>query len=114
MTGKIFLLPADSSNQHEDTNEELILHILNKNINAILEYDYSKYENRVTELVKQMDLFNKNFAKKTHTSYYTEEEKLKEKYSNFVGNRDYADHSYEMTLKRADGVDGTYVDNGYR
>jgi hypothetical protein len=114
MTGKVYLIPADCSKQHEETNEELVLHILNKNLKAILEYNYSNYENRVVELLKQVELFNRNFAKKTHSYYYSEEEKLRDKYSNLEGNRDFSDQIYDVTLKRTDGLDGTYIDNGYR
>ena len=44
----------------------------------------------------------------------TQEEILKQENSSFQPNRDYFDSKYELTLKRTDGLDGTYINNGYR
>jgi hypothetical protein len=111
---KTYYIPADLSNQHPETNEELILAILNKNIKFITEYDYSKYEDRMNAIEESIEQFNKESYRKSHSVYYTKKDKLREEYSNFKNNRDYADEYYNVTLKRTDGLDGTYVDNGYR
>jgi len=112
--GNIFYLPADLSKQHEDTNEELLLEILNNNNQNILEYDYSEYEDRSTQLYELVENWKKEYAKKSHETYLTKEEKLQREYSKYNGNRDYSDKNTELTLKRNDGIDGTFVDNGYR
>jgi hypothetical protein len=111
---KTYLLPADSSNQHEDTNEQLILHILNKNLKEILAYDYINYESKAEILKKKVEEYRREFAKKSYTPYASEEDLKRREYSNFHGNRDFSDYSYELTFKRTHGLDGTYVNNGYK
>lgn len=109
-----FLIPADLTIQHKDTNEELILAILNKDLKYIYEYDYTKYHQDVSELKRMYEDYQKERAIKSHSVFQTEEEKLQQKYSKFKDNRDYADEYYSIALKRTDGTDGTYVNNGYR
>lgn len=111
---KFFYIPADLSTQHPDTNEELILNIINRNQKFLEEYDYSSYEDRVSKLNDAIEEYKKEYAKKSHGWYVTEKEKLKEKYSNITGNRDFSDDKYELTLKTSDGIDGTFINNGYR
>jgi len=112
--GDIFYLPADLSQQHIDTNEELLLEILNNNYKKILEFDYSEYEDRSKQFYEMVEDWKKEYAKKSHEEYFTKEEKLQKEYMMFIGNRDYAEKNTQVTLKRADGLDGTFIDNGYR
>ena len=109
-----FYIPADSSQQHLDTNEKLILAIFNKDLKFISEYDYSIYEDRLKSIHDALEAYKKEYAKKNHTTYYSEEDKLKMKYSKFLPNRDYSDNKYDITFKRKDDLNGTYIDNGYR
>jgi hypothetical protein len=111
---KFFYIPADLTKQHPDTNEELILNILNRNQKFVEEYDYSTYEDRVGKLKDALEEYKKELAKKSHGMFVTEKERLQAEYSNIAGNRDFADDHLEMTYKRRDGVDGTYINNGYR
>lgn len=112
--GDIFYLPADSSYQHADTNEELLLAILNNNYKKVLEFNYSEYEDRSTQFYEMVENWKKEYAKKSHDEYFTKEEILQREYSKYIGNRDYAEKITAVTLKRVDGLDGTFVDNGYR
>jgi hypothetical protein len=112
--GKSYFIPADSSSQHPDTNEELILNMINNNLKFICEYDYSSYEDRADALFKMVEDYKKEIAKRNSLSYETEEERLQKEYSDFVPNRDFTDSKYELTLKRPDDIDGTYINNGYR
>lgn len=114
ITGRSYFIPADLSSQHADTNEELILNIINNNLKSIIEYDYSSYEDRTDALFKFIDGYKKEKAKRDSLSYETEEERLQREYSDFLPNRDYSDSKYELTLKRPDDIDGTYINNGYR
>ncbi len=109
-----YYIPADLSVQHPDTNEKLTIAILNSDFKYISEYDYSDYEDRLKAIHDAMETYKKEYAKKSHDTYFTEEEKLKMKYSKFLPNRDYDDYKYESTFKRRDDLDGTYIDNGYR
>jgi hypothetical protein len=111
---KLYLLPADCSSQHSDTNEQLILHIINKNLKEILEYDYSNYESKAEFVKKKLEEYAKEYAKKSYTPYASEEDLLRKEYSTRHGNRDFSDDSYELTFKRSHGLDGTYVNNGYK
>ena len=111
---KFYYIPADLSKQHPDTNEELILNILNKNQKFVHEYDYTTYEDRVGKLKEAFEKYKKEYAKKSHGMYVTEREKLQAEYSNMAGNRDFADDHNELTHKRNDGLDGTFINNGYR
>lgn len=112
--GDVFYLPADLSQQHVDTNEELLLDILNNNYKKVLEFDYSEYQDRSTQFYEMVENWKKEYAKKTHEEYYTKEEKLQKEYSKYIGNRDFTEKNTQMTLKRTDGLDGTFIDNGYR
>ena len=111
---KFYYIPADLSNQHPDTNEELILNILNRNQKFVQEYDYTTYEDRVGKLKEALEEYKKEFAKKSHGMYVTEKEKMQAEYSNMAGNRDFADGQHELTQKRNDGLDGKFINNGYR
>lgn len=111
---KFLYLPADLTKQHLDTNEELILNIINKNVKFVQEFDYTNYEDRVNNLKDALEEYKKEFAKKSHKMYVTDKERLQEIYSNMAGNRDFSDNLTEYTLKRSDGLDGTYINNGYR
>jgi len=112
--GDIYYLPADLSLQHADTNEELLLGILNNNFKKVLEFDYSEYEDRSTQFYEIVENWKKEYAKKSHDEYFTKEEKLQKEYSKYISNRDYAERNTQVTLKRLDGLDGTFVDNGYK
>jgi hypothetical protein len=112
--GTSFYLPADLSTQHVDTNEQLILALLNSDLKTVLEFDYSLYEDRADTLINTLENYKKELAKKSHGIYMTQEEILKQEYSKFIPNRDYTDSKHELTLKRSDDVDGTYINNGYR
>lgn len=112
--GQSFYLPADLSKQHEDTNEDLIIDILNSENNKILEYDYENYQDRSTEVFDLLESWKKEYAKKSHGSFTTEQEKLERDYAKYVPNRDFKDEHKDITFKRLDGHDGTFIDNGYR
>lgn len=112
---KYFYLPADLSNQHPDTNEDLVLAILNADLDKVLKYDYSNYEDRQQELYDLFNNYMKEYHKKSYKGeYITKEERLAKEFSKYHPNRDYADQFYDDTLKRPDDVDGSYIDNGYR
>lgn len=112
--GQNFYLPADSSEQHENTNEEIVIDILNARNNKILEYNYQNYQDRSTEVFELLENWNKEYAKKSHGSYVTEIEKLEREYSKYLPNRDFKDEHKDYTFRRQDGLDGTFIDNGYR
>ena len=112
--GQLFYLPADLSKQHEDTNEDLVINILNSENNKILDYDYNTYQDRSTEIFEMLESWNKEYAIKSHGSYVTETEKLEREYSKYHPNRDFKDEHKAVTFRRIDGLDGTFIDNGYR
>jgi hypothetical protein len=114
ITGKSFFIPADLSTQNQDTNEELVLYVINNNLKFVMEYDYSTYEDRANTIHNLADQYQKEYARKHGTTYTTKEELLQEEYSDFLPNRDFTDTKYELTLKRPDTVDGTFINNGYR
>ena len=72
------------------------------------------YQDRSTEVFDMFEAWNKEYAKKSHGSFVTENEKLEKEYSKLIGNRDFKDEHKDLTFKRLDGHDGTFVDNGYR
>lgn len=111
---KSFYIPADSSVQHRDTNEYILLCILNRQLSDVLEYDYSAYEDKMAIVQEGLENYKKEMAKKSHKFYISEEDKLKAEYCNFKPNRDYADQKYDLALKRPDDINGVYIDNGYR
>lgn len=88
--------------------------ILNREVDKILKYDYTYYEDSYTDLYNKLMNYLKEKARKSHKTFLTEEDKLKKAYSNFHPNRDYSDKSYYDTLKRPDDINGEYIDNGYR
>lgn len=112
--GDTYYIPADLSVQHEDTNEELLLDILNNKNKKVLNYDYSEYEDRSQKVYELIENWKKEYATKSHSTYLTQEEKLQIKYSKYRANRDFSDKIRDLTLKRTDGLDGNFVDNGYR
>jgi hypothetical protein len=114
ISGRSYYIPADLSKQHPETNEALLLAVINNDLRFIMEFDYSKYQDSMTELMNYYDNILKEKAKKNYSVHYTPEDKLKYEYSNFMPNRDFSDRLYENTLRRLDGHDGTYIDNGYR
>jgi hypothetical protein len=108
-----FYIPADNETQHEDTDEKLILAVMNKDIKFLANFDYSEFEDRLTQLNKSLEEYNRELAAKSHNSYFSEEDRLRMKYSKFLPNRDFKDIKYQSTLKRKDDTD-EYIDNGYR
>lgn len=113
-SGRTFYIPADLSTQSGNTNEELISAIMNNNLKFVMEYDYSDYENSLDQLNEIMENYKKELAKKSHEIYVTEEDRLKQEYSKYFPNRDFDDLKFEGTLKRTDGHDGLFINNGYR
>ena len=111
---KSYYIPCDLTTQNSSTNEELTLHILNKEIGKILEYDYSNYEESYTQLYNKFVNYLKEKSKKSHKMFLTKEDKTKKIYQNFHPNRDFSDTRYFETLKRPDEINGEYIDNGYR
>ena len=110
-----YYLPADSSEQHNDTNEELVIAFLNGDFQKIMSYDFSDYEDRNMKIYDMFNYYNKELYKKSYKgNYVTKEEKLAREYCKYKPNRDFGDMLHEETLTRTDDIDGTYIDNGYR
>ena len=111
---KTYYIPSDLTTQNSGTNEELTLHILNKQQDEILKYDYSNYEESYSQLHNKFINYLKEKANKSHSMFVSKEDKLKRVYQNFHPNRDFSDSRYFDTLKRPDDINGEYIDNGYR
>ena len=110
-----FFIPSDLTVHDKETNEELLVALLNGNTKALLEYDYTRYEDRAEMLNDLLENYLKELAKKSHNAdYISKKDKLKEEYCKYKPNRDYNDIYKEITLKRPDEIDGYYINNGYR
>jgi hypothetical protein len=109
-----FYVPADLETQHADTDETLFIAIMNGDFKTTTEYDYNDFEDRLTALNESLERYNKELATKAHDNYFSEEDRLRMKYSKFLPNRDFSDTRYQYTLRRNDEIDGEYIDNGYR
>ena len=71
-------------------------------------------ESKAEVVKKKLEEYAREYAKKSYTPYASEEDLLRKEYSTRHGNRDFSDDSYELTFKRSHGLDGTYVNNGYK
>ena len=114
VNSRTFYIPADSSTRHEDTNETLLLNILNADLSQLLDFDYSPYEATQESRLREFYSWLKDYYKKNHMHYVTPEEKEKQMFQKFWANRDFSDEFYSVTHVEVDKKEGTYVNNGYR
>jgi hypothetical protein len=112
---RLYYVPRDITEQHVETNEDLLVAIMNNNVKFLLEYDYSKYEDRNEKLTELLDEYLSLLAKKSHSEEHISAKYKKElEYCKYRPNRDFNDVYKEITLKRPDEIEGHYINNGYR